>query len=175
MMRDMFLIDGQPTYDPCGIGILIFGFNQQTLDACGVWRPGSSIVGTLRRGDMIAENDPMFNDTPRRGGMSVEQIKYPRPTPRRGDMSVDRIRHFPGGFEQPTYDLCGIGILIFGFIQQALDACGVYFFGEDNYNLPGSVEMFVACNENSEFSPRRGGMSVEQIKYPRPTPRRGDM
>ena len=60
-----------------------------------------------------------------------------------------------------TYDPCGIGIHIFGLNQQTLDACGVYCFGKNDYNLPGSVEVFVTCNENSEFSPR----SVRRISH----------
>ena len=131
MMRDMSLID--KTSDPCRVGLFPLGIGQQTLDACGVYYFGRD-----------------NHDSPRRGGMSVEQIKDPQPTPRRGDMylsitfDLGEVRHFPGEFEQPTCDPCGIGILTFEIIQQSSGACGILpYLYRLNYISPAAFGEYV--------------------------------
>ena len=190
---------GQQTYDPSGITPFFHGRDQQTSDACSVDRSGKDFHDSPHRCDMFVAWNGNYPFSPRRGGMSVEQITDLRPTPRRGDMSVDndipgydfspcrgdmflsitfdlcKVCHFSAEYGQPTCDSCGIGILTFEIIQQTSDTCGVDRSGKDFNDSPHRCDMFIAWNGNYPFSPRRGGMSVEQITDLQPSPCKGDM
>ena len=86
-----------------------------------------------------------------------------------------RVGLFSLGIGQQTYDPSGITPFFHGRDQQTSDACSVDRSGKDFHDSPHRCDMFVAWNGNYPFSPRRGGMSVEQITDLQPSPCKGDM